>query len=353
MKKWYIAAAGLLVIGFALFITLLVAGGGSNDNRVYVYFFNPYTMQMEAEIRSLPERDLQVQRVVEYLRAPSRSGNLVSTWPEELAPTQEDLISFVKLEDSALFVFFTPVFYDMQPLQQSLFKTAFIHTMRSIPSVLDIKMLVTDDYQQAYEMLMQSLAAGHEDEYASHMPLMIYDSSHAGVLIDPLDPPISPHWITDYTFNHLHFVDSSGTGLVVESYTVSDVNRQSEQLAKEMLEVLILGPRQEGVLSLIPSETRVLTVQIVGADIFVNLSGDFESRFVGNDALASLMIYSIVNTLLAEFTSPTRVHFMIDTLQIEQFHGVPDFHLAFEFNETLLMTYIAEQNYEYDPEEDE
>ena len=368
MRKWYIAGAGLAVLMFALLVVLLVTGDGDNDNHIYVYFFNPYTRQMQAEVRPLPEEGFQIQQVIKYLSSdPVRSGSLVSTWPMELAPEPEDLVSAVKLEASTLYAFFTPVFHDMLPLEQSLFKAAFIHTMSSLPSVSDIVILVTEDYVYAFEILMHSLAVeddedaedtpNEDDDYVPYMPLIIYDSSHAGVLIDPLDPPISPHWIDNYAFNHLHFVDSTGSGLVVESYTVRDVIRQDEQLAMVMLELLIEGPRQEGALALIPSETRVLDVEIVLHDMFVNLSGDFMTRFTSGQELAYLMIYSIVNTLIAEFPTLTRVHFLIDNLQIEQFHGVENFDLGFVRNDALLLSYIEAQRYayeyEYNAEEDE
>ena len=360
MKKWIIAAAGLSVTVLALLVAFLLVRDGGNDNRIYVYFFNPYTRQMQAEIRPLPEEN-QAQRVVEYLYSePVRTGTLVNLWPRELAPRPEDLVSAVKHQDSTLFAFFTPVFHEMRPLDQSLFKAAFIHTMNSLPSVSDIKILVSDNYEYAFEALMRNLSAeddlqDEDGEDIPYMPLVIYDSSHAGIFIDPLELPISPHWIDEtYTFD-TYFVDSTGTGLVVESRRVYDVNRQNDLMAIEVLELLISGPQQEGALSLIPSETRVLNVDIILTDIFVNLSSDFE-RFIGSTELAELMVYSIVNTLLAEFSpSQTRVHFLIDTQQVEEFHGIENFHIGFERNDKLLLSYIEAQRYayeyEYGPEE--
>ena len=354
MNKWLIALAGFCVIMFTLLIILLVTGDGRDDNRMYVYFFNPYTRRMEAETRPLPHVDTQIQRAVEHLYSPpNRAGTLVSIWPDDIAAEPEDLINAVKLNDSTLFAFFSPVFFDIPPLRRSLFKAAFIYTMDSLPTVSEIKIVVTEDYNFAYEMLLQHLAdedseydPDEEDEYPLYMPHVIYDSNHAGVLIDPLDPPISPHWIDNYTFNHLHFADVSHTGLVVESRYVEGVNRQQEQMAMEMLELLIDGPHQDDAIALIPPETRVLSVDFVGTDIFVNLSGDFALRFTGGRDLAYLMIYSIVNTLLAEFTFPTRVQFLIDAQTSEEFHGVTGFYLGFARDDARLLSYIEAQRLE-------
>jgi hypothetical protein len=79
-----------------------------------------------------------------------------------------------------------------------------------------------------------------------------------------------------------------------------------------------------------------------GDNIFIDLSVDFVNRFTEDYDLARLVIFSIVNTLIAEFPV-NRVHFMIDTRQWETFHGVEDFHLAFERDDTLLLSYIRER----------
>ena len=327
MKKWVAAGTTFLII-VAIGLAVFVFSRSNNDaGQLYVYFFNPVARQMEAEARPLPEGDAQLQWVIGYLHSGPRAATLNTTWPVELAPRPEDLISTMGMEDSTLSVLLSPVFHEMAPLDRSLFKAAFIHTFESLPMVSDIKIHVADRY-------------GYE-------PLVIYDNSHAGILLEPLDPPISPRWIADFTFNHLHFVDATGTGLVVETYFAQDIDRWPVPLAIYALELLRSGPRQEDALSLIPPETRILNLEIDGAEIYVNLSSDFEARFVGDKYLANLMIHSIVNTLLAENTAQLRVFFLIETQQVENFHGVEDFHTYFVRDETLLLSYIEAREAEY------
>jgi len=359
MRKWGAIGLIVLLVGFAG-LAVLLTRGGNDANQLDIYFFNPTSRRMEAEARTLRATgDFHMQAIGHLHSGPARSDALHSTWPHMLAPTQEDLIGNVKLEDETLYVFFLPVFHDMAPLEQSLFKAAFIHTMNGLATVSEVILVVTDDHDAALEMLMMDLSEyepeAYDEEHMPYMPLVIYDRNHAGVLLDPLDPPISPNWIDDYTFNYLHFVDATGTGLVIESYFAEAIDRGQVALAEQALELLIAGPRYEGAVSVIPAETRIINLDIIETDMYVNLSSEFVSRFSGSYELANLMIHSIVNTLIAETHAPTRVFFMIETQQLEEFHGVTDFHTYFVQDNTLLLSYIEamEDTYEYNGYEPE
>ena len=353
LKKWLLVGAVIFVLVITGIVAFIMIRNSGADNQINIYFFNSVAMRMEAETRPLVDEDTQIQAVIGHLHSgPARLSSLTSTWPQELAPQTEDLISAAIMEDSTLFVFLLPIFNYMQPLDQSLFKAALIHSLRSLPVVNDIKIVITSDHRHAFDILTQD-EDSDGDEYEPYAPLVIYDSSHPGVLIDPFDPPISPHWIDDYTFTHLHFVDITGTGLVVESYEATGINRQPADLAISALELLIDGPRHEESLALIPPETRILNVEIDNNDIYVNLSSDFVTRFVGTTEMAELMIYSIVNTLLAEVSALSRVHFLIDTQQVEQFHEFEDFHMYFTRDNTRMLSYILEREAEAEDAWDE
>jgi hypothetical protein len=67
----------------------------------------------------------------------------------------------------------------------------------------------------------------------------------------------------------------------------------------------------------------------------VNFSSEIQ-RFNGNQELASLMLYSIVNSL-TELTNVKRVQFQIDSERLEQFKGVSGFNQVFERNEAVIL----------------
>ncbi|MCL2528253.1 MAG: GerMN domain-containing protein [Defluviitaleaceae bacterium] len=349
MRKWTVIATGFCVAGL-ITLLLLVSCGGGDGNNIYVYHFNPSARRLEAEVRPLPTTQLEnvlFDTVVGYMHSGPVSSNLASTWPLELAPLPEDLIQAVMLEDDVLIVFLTPVFYDMLPLEQTLFKTALIYTMESVAeralrfnTVTDINILVADDYQYALDILMLKINAEEGDEIPD-VPWLIYDRSH-GIFNDPF---LSSSHIAPHTFSHLHFVDESGIGLIIESHTTEELDHHREERARYALQLLISGLRPEGAMFPIPTETIVRNIIIDRTDIFVDLSADFDTRFTGDYHMARLMIYSIVNTLIGEL-SPTQVHFTIDTRQQETFHGIEDFHLGFSQNNTLLLSYVLERTAE-------
>jgi len=339
MKKRILIIGPLLVIFSMVF--LLASCGGDSDNSIYVYHFSPIARRLEAEARPMPSGYDLVETVIGFMHAEPLSGTLVTTWPYQLAPTMEDLVQAVILEDTMLLVFLKPIFHEMQSLEQTLFKAAFIYTMeslieRALTSVTEIKILVTEDYLYAFDTLMVALSA-EEDEEAPDVPWLIYDGGF-GLYNDPF---VSRALLAPLTFSHLFFVDETGTGLFIESYTTDEADHQLEERFRQALSLLINDFRPEGALFPIPQETIIRNMWLDGDTVFLDLSSDFVTRFDGDARLAELMIFSIVNTLTR--FPPNRVIFLIDDEPLEVFHGVQDFHLPFVQDDSFLLEYILER----------
>jgi len=342
MKKWLFSTAGLSIALLALLLFLLISCRGGSDADIYIYHFNPSTMMLEAEARSLPTRDQIFETVVSYIYSEPRAGSLLSTWPHELAPYKSDLVQAIIHEDEMLLVFFASIFNHIAPLEQSLFKTAFILTMESLtemhfPHINRMKILVSDDYEYAYNTLMLSLSATEGDEIPD-VPWLIFDGVY-GVYNDPI---LSSAHTLPMIFTHLHFVDETGTGLVIKTYESDEVEQHIEERSRYALLLIINEFKPDGVIFPIPPETVIHRVIVDGDHFWVDFSIDFIDRFEGDRSLARLMIYSIVNTLVADIPR-RRVNFMIDGRQHEEFHGIANFDQPFERDETLLLSYIIEQ----------
>jgi len=74
--------------------------------------------------------------------------------------------------------------------------------------------------------------------------------------------------------------------------------------------------------------------------MYVDLSGDFMSRFSGSRELARLMLQSIVNTLTLNGNNQERVNnvfFLIDSDRYDVFHGVLDFDAAFTYDHDIIL----------------
>lgn len=100
-----------------------------------------------------------------------------------------------------------------------------------------------------------------------------------------------------------------------------------------VLEALMAGSDCEGIVSVIPSQTKINSVKTADGTCTVDLSGDFaDGNFSGN-ADRTLAVYSIVNSL-AELDGVENVQFLIDGEKQEIF-GDFLFDEPFEADEAL------------------
>jgi len=338
VKKSVIIGIGAGVVGVIALAVLFVSLRNNNEDYFSVYFFNPSAMVLVSETFSIPDGGDPVMQAAQYMRSRPWTAGHESTWPFDQAPEANDLIKNVRFNDSALLVFFSPVFYDIPALERSLFKTAFVYTLMSLYPEVEVKVLVADDYEYAYAALMLSLSTS--DDEPIDVPWLIYDSSHPGV---HNNPEISPTVIHDRVFRNLYLVDATGTGLIVREYEAIDASLQRESVARQALQLLISLPSQEETMPVIPAETDILSLEVTGVHMALDLSSDFYTRFEGDTHIARLMIYSIVNTMAAELNIPNlRVFFRIDSQQVEYFHGIENFHFEFVRDHSLLLSYDHE-----------
>jgi hypothetical protein len=157
------------------------------------------------------------------------------------------------------------------------------------------------------------------------------------------DPFISPARRTAESFT-LFLTDETGEGLITVVHEADDVNIHAR--GQYILAQLIYRQTAEGVMPLVPQETRVRDVFIEPeSGIYVNLSSEFHSRFTGTPAQARLMLQSITHTMLENVRSNVqrRVFFLIDSERWDDFHGVSYFNLGFTFDETVMLGFVEHE----------
>ena len=326
-------------------VTLIVAGVTAlvmiNSNwdwydgdSIPVYFFNASEGRLDAEMRHMPyDHDLMVMvhTAWGHLRGePHHNSNLMRVWPED----KRDFNTHIQVVDDMLIATFTDEYRDMTPLDEAIFRSAFTLTMVGLPTINEVK------FRVAYSM--EEL----EVEWLERVETATTIANN---------PSISPARISSATFE-LFFIDETGEGLVTETYVAADVDLRRQ--GRDVLERLIEGPSDPefSPATIIPSETRVRDVIMGTGLIYVDLSSAFVSQFSGTATQARMMITSIVNTLLESTTGPggrtRRVFFLIESQRHEEFHGVSDFHLGFTFDETMMLGYGQEYEYEYEEVEE-
>lgn len=325
VKKWH------WIIGF--FVIFILVGSGIaffvfsdwgqeivSPHRMHVYFFNPSQGRLEPEVRPWPEGDVRdwLYALAWHLESTPVTAGLNSTWPQtENGGLIVDML--MSGDDSdVLVVYLTDDYFNMPPLEESLFRSAFTLTMVGMAFIDSVKFVVNTE-DGVYTEWVESAATIANN------------------------PSITPARLSNVQFT-LYFIDESMEGLVTEIYDATNVDIQQRGLFA--LQQLIEGPQMAGSFTAIPSETRIrdVTPDVDAGGIYVNLSSEFVTNFSGTPAQARLMIYSIVNTVV--YNTPgsfRRVFFLVDSERLEQFHGVGDFKMAFNFNERIMMGFVEEE----------
>jgi hypothetical protein len=306
-KKIIIAsAASVVLIICCAIIFFLPDFDDDNEGRLPIYYFNAAEGRLVAEFRDMPygNHEEQVNAALRYFSYEPRGGGLTRTWPAYVEP--RDLIEAIQIDDGVLHITFSEMYSQMEPLDEALFRSAFVLTFTALPYIDSITFL-----------------AG-ENEW------------NESALTIANNPFISPARRTADDFV-LYFVDETGERLVATLFAAPDVNVHTR--SQYILELLIEQQNESGILPLIPAETRVRDVLVeLDAGIYVDLSPEFHSRFSGTPAQARLMLQAITHTMLENILgTPRRVFFLIDSERWEEFHGVGDFNLGFVIDESILI----------------
>jgi len=309
----------------AVIVVVLLSRNNINlsfQGQVQVYFFSPTDGALLPEDRPRPQgnQDEWIFNIMWSLMIGPNSNRLTSVWPPHQNPEIEDNWGIWKgwrMEDDTLVLNFDESYFLMQPLQEALFRSAVTLTMTGLGFVEEVRFVVGEA-----ELTESSITIANA-------------------------PELSPARISN-TQLILYYLDASGEGLVRELYEAIDVDTNPQMRPRVALERLIEGTYAEGSINLIPPETRVRAVIRMPEtnSIYVNLSGDFLSRFTGGPVQANIVIKSIVNTVLANSSGLRQVFFLIDSARVDSFHGVPYFSHAFEYDPTVMLDYVPPEELE-------
>jgi len=296
---------GIIVLTFALRGRVQDIFAPSHQT-MQVYFFNPQAGQLQAENIPITAQDFNwvFAAFANMQHAPGR--NLSSTWPETIP------LPVYAHHERTIFLTFDESYLELSPFDEALFRSALTLTLTAWPYVDEVVFRTGDYYRE---------------------------ESSTTVFNAPL---LSPARLANVSVV-LYFACESGEGLLRDYAVVMDVNPRETELVA--LERLIAGPAPEGTVSLLPAETRVRILRDVETrSIYVNLSGEFSTRFSGGSAQAQLAVQSITNTVLSNSVWDIRhVFFLIDSARESQFHGVPDFDRGFEYDETVMAGFTVEE----------
>jgi germination protein M len=150
-----------------------------------------------------------------------------------------------------------------------------------------------------------------------------------GVLVGPLlrekgyqikDWVIQPRPPREMKVVKLYFSDPQAEYLTLEERKVVALPHMSEE-AKEILKELIKGPLNSSLKPTIPLQTEVQDLYLKDDCFYVNFSLALKEKHPGGSSGELLTIYSIVNTLLVNYPSQSRVQILIQNKPVETLAG--------------------------------
>jgi hypothetical protein len=135
----------------------------------------------------------------------------------------------------------------------------------------------------------------------------------------------------------LFFQSADGRGLAVEERPVefsSDLARQLQSVVEE----LVKGP-QSGLAATLPAATRVLVVFVSARGVaYVDLSKEATTSQPGGSEAELVTVYSVVNSLAANFPAIKRVQILIEDRPVTTLAGHVDLTRPLRPDMTLLAT---------------
>jgi spore germination protein GerM len=163
-------------------------------------------------------------------------------------------------------------------------------------------------------------------------PRPIEQRNTAPVAVDPPAPAANPastppagRLVPSYTDQALYFIRVSDDGDIIRSRVARRIPVSGTPL-QDTLEVLVAGPNSgelgQGMLSLIPPDTRILSAVIEGNTARVNFSEEFQYNTAGPEGFIAQLIQIIWTA--TEFPNVQNVQILIEGNRIDHLgEGIP------------------------------
>ncbi|MBQ6999134.1 MAG: GerMN domain-containing protein [Clostridia bacterium] len=119
---------------------------------------------------------------------------------------------------------------------------------------------------------------------------------------------------------NLYFTNQEKNNLVVEQRNICEDD--IEDIAEEVMEQLLRGPANGSNCAVIPSDTRLLDLDINAGVALVNFSKAYFPKGANADTIELLARYSVVNTL-CDISGIEKVKIFIDGVELTNSSGAP------------------------------
>lgn len=319
MKNKKIFLTGILVFIITIIIVFITysikakqAESMTNEYKIYYLNKNENTLEPESVILNMKNEQYEtVLTLIKQMKVLSKSTNLIPVINSNIEVLN---INFFKNNEGkdVLNINFSKEYLELKEVQEIFLRAALVKTLTQLDFVKNIQILIEGE------------------------PLKKSDGEEFGLLNEEnvvLNPIIAPDKIETKQVV-LYFSDDMLLGLEPEIRTIEV--KQSQSLENQILEELILGPKQKSLYATIPSETKIRNVKTEENICYVDLSSEFVSKHSGGSSAETFTIYSIVNSL-TELENVKKVQFLIEGEKVNIFKGHLDISQTFERDESLIL----------------
>lgn len=312
MRRWKI----LLVLLTAILLAGCAVGQGTNrtadegitEPGVYqIYYLNPSMTRLVAQ--EYRTESTETAALIEELMNQFR--NVPADVDNQAALTDKVVYHGYKQQDMVLYLYFDNNYTSMQSYREILCRAALARTMTQIPGI---------DYINIY---------------SGEQPLLDMNGAPVGMLsaADFVDG-ISDVNAFERTELTLYFTDAAGEVLYPERREV--VHNINTSVERVILEELISGPEQPGLMPTLDPGMKILNVAVNENVCYINFDGAFLTNPL--EVKEYIPIYSIVNSLSDQATV-NRVQITVNGVQDVSFRDLVSLNTMFERN----LDYIAGQ----------
>lgn len=264
--------------------------------KIDVYYLDNDNNKLFSEKRNIEINSNIFNELINLMKDnPKAINGNINIIPENL-----NILSYeLDEENKVIKINFSEEYNDMKETEKIFFCSAFVWTITGLPNIQNVEILIES----------QPIKKGNGEE--------IGILNRENIV---LNPKISPEKI-DYKEVILYFVDEEELGLAPEKRLIEI--KQSQSLETQIVEQLILGPKQKGYFLTVPSETKIRNIKTEGGICYVDLSSEFVTKHTGGSMAETFAIYSIVNSL-TELEEVNKVQFLIEGEKVQNYKGSID-----------------------------
>lgn len=260
-----------MLASIAMIVTLSACFGADvSTTELNIYFKDAKTNELTVEKADYTSSQNTVDManfVMNKLsEGPTKSSNM-PTLPENVT------FSSVSVKNEAAVVNFSEEFYSLTGTDLLLARFSVVRTLCDVPGITSVLITVNGEG-------LVSATTGKEIGYLSKKDIV-------------LDIDTNVEQTQETTTVKLYFATSDATALKAEERKVT--TQETLSIEKTIMNELLKGPTSPELVNVLPNGTKLLNIETKDGICYVNLSGEFVTKFPGGTGM--LTVYSIVNSL--------------------------------------------------------